>query len=45
MDLKSRKRLSLLILLLGLPGYIVIAWMLMAWIDDTGAACRSGASC
>ena len=35
MDLKSRKRLSLLILLLGLPGYIVIASMLMAWIDDT----------
>ena len=35
MDLKTRKRLSLLILLLGLPGYIVIAWMLMAWIDDT----------
>ena len=34
MDLKSRKRLSLLILLLGLPGYIVIAWMLLAWIDD-----------
>lgn len=34
MDLKTRKRLSLLILLLGLPGYIVAAWMLLAWIDD-----------
>lgn len=35
MDLKTRKRLSLLILLLGLPGYIIIAWMFLAWIDDT----------
>ena len=35
MDLKTRKRLSLLILLLGLPGYIVVAWVLLAWIDDT----------
>lgn len=35
MDLKTRKRLSLLILLLGLPGYLVIAWMLLAWIDDS----------
>lgn len=35
MDLKTRKRLSLLILLLGLPGYLIIAWMLLAWIDDT----------
>lgn len=34
MDLKTRKRLSLLVLLLGLPGYIVAAWMLLAWIDD-----------
>ena len=33
MDLKTRKRLSLIILLLGLPGYIVIAWMVLAWLD------------
>jgi hypothetical protein len=34
MDLKTRKRMSLLILLLGLPGYIVVAWMFLAWIND-----------
>ncbi|MDO5643500.1 MAG: DUF2842 domain-containing protein [Paracoccus sp. (in: a-proteobacteria)] len=34
MDLKNRKRLSLLILLLGLPGYIVACWWLLAFIDD-----------
>lgn len=35
MDLKTRKRLSILILLLGLPGYIIIAWMILGWISDT----------
>lgn len=35
MDLKTRKRLSLLILLLGLPGYIVIAWIFLAWLNDS----------
>ncbi|MCQ0969868.1 DUF2842 domain-containing protein [Paracoccus sp. TK19116] len=34
MDLKTRKRLSLIILVLGLPGYVVIAWMLLAWLGD-----------
>ncbi|SDD62424.1 Protein of unknown function [Paracoccus isoporae] len=34
MDLKTRKRLSLLILLLGLPGYIVVAWVALAWVND-----------
>ncbi|MFD1795736.1 DUF2842 domain-containing protein [Paracoccus aurantiacus] len=34
MNLKTRKRLSLLILLLGLPGYLIIAWMLLAWLYD-----------
>ena len=34
MDHNSRKRLSLIILLLGLPGYIVIAWMVLAWLSD-----------
>ena len=35
MDLKTRKRLSLLILVLGLPGYIVVVWVALAWLDDT----------
>lgn len=35
MDLKTRKRLSLLILVLGLPGYIVVVWVLLAWLGDT----------
>lgn len=34
MDLKTRKRLSLLILVLGLPGYIIIAWMILGWLSD-----------
>ncbi|AUH34384.1 DUF2842 domain-containing protein [Paracoccus tegillarcae] len=35
MDLKTRKRLSILVLLIGLPGYIIIAWMLLGWLSDT----------
>ena len=35
MDLKTRKRLALLILVLGLPGYIIIAWMILGWLSDT----------
>ena len=35
MNLKTRKRLSLLLLVLGLPGYIVVAWMLSAWVNDS----------
>lgn len=33
MELKTRKRLSLLILLLGLPAYIVVAVSLVNWMD------------
>lgn len=33
MDLKTRKRLSLLILVLGLPAYIVVAVTLVNWMD------------
>ncbi|MBO9454921.1 DUF2842 domain-containing protein [Paracoccus sp. R12_1] len=33
MDLKTRKRLSLLILVLGLPGYVVVAVTLVNWMD------------
>ncbi len=33
MDLKSRKRWSLVILLIGLPLYIVVAVTLMNWLD------------
>lgn len=33
MDLKTRKRLSLLILILGLPAYIVVAVTLVNWMD------------
>lgn len=35
MDLKTRKRLSLLVLLLGLPGYIIVAVTLVNWMDRT----------
>lgn len=34
MNLKTRKRLSLLILIIGLPGYIAVAWMLLAYVND-----------
>lgn len=34
MDLKTRKRLSILILVLGLPGYLIIAWMILGWLSD-----------
>lgn len=34
MDLKTRKRLSLILLLVGLPGYIAIAWMILGWLGD-----------
>lgn len=33
MDLKTRKRLSLLVLLLGLPAYIIVAVSLVNWMD------------
>lgn len=33
MDLKTRKRLSLLILVLGLPAYIMVAVTLVNWMD------------
>lgn len=33
MDLKTKKRLSLLILVLGLPAYIVVAVSLVNWMD------------
>lgn len=33
MDLKTRKRLSLLILVLGLPAYVVVAVTLVNWMD------------
>lgn len=34
MDLKTRKRLSLLILVLGLPAYIMVAVTLVNWMDS-----------
>lgn len=34
MDLGTRKRLSILILVLGLPGYVAIAWMILGWLGD-----------
>ena len=34
MRLKTRKRLSLLILVLGLPAYIIVAVILVNWRDD-----------
>ena len=33
MDLKARKRWSLVVLLIGLPLYIVVAVTLMNWLD------------
>lgn len=33
MDLKTRKRLSLLALVVGLPAYIVVAVTLVNWMD------------
>lgn len=33
MELKTRKRLSLLILVLGLPAYVVVAVTLVNWMD------------
>lgn len=33
MDLKTRKRLSLLILILGLPAYVIVAVTLVNWAD------------
>lgn len=33
MDLKTRKRWSLVVLLIGLPLYIVVAVTLMNWLD------------
>lgn len=35
MDLKTRKRWSLVILLIGLPLYIVVAVSLVNWMDTT----------
>lgn len=35
MDLKTRKRWSLVVLLIGLPLYLVVAWFLTNWIYDT----------
>ena len=35
MDLKARKRWSLLILVIGLPLYIVVAVTLVNWMDQT----------
>ncbi len=34
MELKTRKRLTLLILLLGLPGYIIVVWGAIGWLTD-----------
>ncbi|WP_245999137.1 DUF2842 domain-containing protein [Paracoccus methylarcula] len=33
MDLKTRKRLSILVLVLGLPAYIIVAVTLANWLD------------
>ncbi|RJL20109.1 DUF2842 domain-containing protein [Paracoccus siganidrum] len=33
MDLKTRKRLALLVLVVGLPAYIVVAVTLVNWMD------------
>lgn len=35
MDLKTRKRWSLVVLLIGLPLYIVVAVTLVNWMDRT----------
>jgi hypothetical protein len=32
---RARRRLSLLILVVGLPLYIIAVWVLLNWIDDT----------
>ena len=32
---RARRRLSLLILLIGLPLYVIAVWVLLNWIDDT----------
>ena len=34
MDLRTRKRLSLLVLCLGLPAWIILSLVLTAWLDD-----------
>ncbi|MDO5613852.1 MAG: DUF2842 domain-containing protein [Paracoccus sp. (in: a-proteobacteria)] len=34
MDLKSRKRWSLVALLIGLPLYLIFAWWLVNWLYD-----------
>ena len=34
MDLRTRKRLSLLVLCLGLPAWIILSLILTAWLDD-----------
>ncbi|WP_405405390.1 DUF2842 domain-containing protein [Paracoccus sp. Ld10] len=33
MELKTRKRLSILILVIGMPAYVVVAVSLMNWLD------------
>ncbi len=33
MELKTRKRLSILILVIGMPVYVVVAVSLMNWLD------------
>lgn len=33
MNLKTRKRLSILVLVLGLPAYIIVAVTLVNWMD------------
>ena len=35
MNLKTRKRLSLLVLVLGLPAYVIVAVTLTNWMDAT----------
>ena len=35
MELKTRKRLSILILVVGLPLYVIVAVSLMNWLDAT----------
>jgi len=32
---RARRRLSLLILVVGLPLYIIAVWVLLNWVDDT----------
>lgn len=33
MDLKTRKRMSLFVLVIGLPAYIIVAVSLVNWMD------------